>query len=191
MNQAVSEWKISTARCLISKILSEKIAGSFRAVCCCAQGVCTLRELARKRKTSHTAPLKCKHSMGFGLFQQTAFWGKFVMIHGKCWWKTRIGYCQTQDTSLSRAGGKYLFCLTLEWCDLGLSLLRWVPWPPGGELTLRQRIPDGSSSGSLRICCPQLPALSLCQRLLARRSAKRTCAYASFHSPAYSRNPPR
>lgn len=120
MIQAVSEWKISTARRLITKILSGKISVAFRAVCCCAQGVCMLRKLGRKQKTRHAASLKCKHTMGFDLFRQTAFLGKFSLIHRKCCWKNRTGYCQTQDTSLSKARGKYLFCFTLEVMWLGI-----------------------------------------------------------------------
>jgi len=44
-----------------------------------------LWELGRKQKTSHTSSLKCKRTMDFDLFQQTAFLEKFSMIYRKSW----------------------------------------------------------------------------------------------------------
>lgn len=85
------------------KILSEKISGSFRAVCCCAQGVCVLGEPGRKQKTSHTASLKCKHTMGFELFRHAAFFfGKIfndpqeVLVKTQNWILLNTGHFSEQ-----------------------------------------------------------------------------------------------
>lgn len=69
-----------------------------------------------------------------------------------------------------------MFCLTLEVILFEIVLLRWVPLLFGQKLTLSQQISGGSSSGSLGSCCPQLPVLSLCQRLLIlRHQAMNSC----------------
>lgn len=112
-----------------------------------------------------------EHTMDFDLFWQTAFLGKFSVIHRKCWWKKKKELDTVKYRTLlwARQGvNTYLFWLTLEVMWLGI-VLGWVPLLQGQVLTLRRKISDGSSSGSLRNCCLLLPALSLCQRLLILR----------------------
>lgn len=102
-------------------------------------------------------------------FNKLLFFGKIFNNPQEVLVKTRTGNCQTQDTSLSKARGKYLFCLTLEVIQFAIDLLRWVPLLLGQKLILSQKISGGSSSGSSGSCCPWLPVLSLCERLLVLR----------------------
>lgn len=128
---------------MITKILSERISSPFRAVCCCARGVSVFWELGRQQKTRHIASPKCKYSMDFDLFQQTAFFlGKIFNNPQEVLMKTRTGYCQMQDSSLSKARGKYLFCLTLQVIQFEIDLLRWVPLLLGQKLIVRKFLVD-------------------------------------------------
>lgn len=81
-------------------------------------------ELGRKQKTRHIASPKCKYPMDFDLFQQTAVFGKIFNNPQEVLVKTRTGYCQRQNTSLSKARGKYLFCLILEVIQFEIVLPR-------------------------------------------------------------------